>query len=319
MVRTETCGDASNCSQSVPSARRGSKSKLGPCFSRSSVYFCLHLVSPSSSAFYHNFLPTCYNPAFISCSAHTLAPRTSSERHVFPSSFFSSFLPFHYCNMSNLPRITLRPPPHRSFLSGYPGIGASSPSSSASSSDPLLTLPVVHRPAACLSGTVEVRLPVTKGGGGVKARWLRVELEKIESVPSPSGASGQDEGKKREAKYVELIGSGPGTLWEAGKGKEGMIKGGEEEAAQEVVKESPRKGRFKSIVGKKGSGPSRAEEEEEEDGWEAIPEVSRPNERGNAELIRRTNRGTTSLVSRCLRVFLLPPRSTRSPTEFPTN
>lgn len=100
-------------------------------------------------------------------------------------------------------------------------------------------------------------------------------MEKIESVPSPSGQP-EGEGKKREAKYVELIGSGPGTLWEAGKGKGMMLKGLEvdEGEEQEKAKESPRKGagRFKSMVIKKGGN---AAEEEEEDGWESIPEVSR--------------------------------------------
>ncbi|PWZ01979.1 hypothetical protein BCV70DRAFT_235625 [Testicularia cyperi] len=81
------------------------------------------------------------------------------------------------------PKLILRPPPHRDFVQGFPGIaGAGS------------------RPPAHVAGTVEVRL----GTKGLKAAWLRIELRKLETLPG--GES-----------WGELIGRGPIDVWTATK------------------------------------------------------------------------------------------------------
>ncbi|WFD45247.1 hypothetical protein MPSI1_003926 [Malassezia psittaci] len=79
------------------------------------------------------------------------------------------------------PRIQLRPPPNRGFLQGYPGIPASE-----------------TRPAAHLSGIIVVHANTP----AVEAAWLRVEMAKIESLPT--GES-----------WTELIGEGPMDVWAA--------------------------------------------------------------------------------------------------------
>lgn len=81
------------------------------------------------------------------------------------------------------PKLTLRPPPHREFIQGFPGIVGSS-----------------TRPPAHVAGTVEVRL----GTKGLKAAWLRIELRKLETLPG--GES-----------WGELIGRGPIDVWSARK------------------------------------------------------------------------------------------------------
>ncbi|GAA5989635.1 hypothetical protein JCM11641_002908 [Rhodosporidiobolus odoratus] len=161
------------------------------------------------------------------------------------------------------PRITLRPPPHRDFLTGYPGIPASDPATSAQpSGDPLFSLPVVLRPQAHLSGTVEIRSPPK--GPAVRARWLSVELEKIEAVPpAPNSAHQAENGKKdgngakKENRFVELIGTGPNKLWEAG--ADGQIT---------RTTKSVRKKGFN--VFKKG------DEDEDEEGFDIIPDGNYP-------------------------------------------
>lgn len=77
-------------------------------------------------------------------------------------------------------KLTLRPPPHRNFIQGYPGIPAG-----------------LNRPSAHVAGSVEVRL----GGKGLKASWLRIELRKIESTATEN--------------WGELIGRGPIEVWTA--------------------------------------------------------------------------------------------------------
>lgn len=79
--------------------------------------------------------------------------------------------------MTSQAKVTVRPLPHLDFVLGYPGIPASSQAS---------------RNAAHISGNIEVRL----GNKGLKAKWLRVELRKLESA-----AGGENWG--------ELIGKGP--------------------------------------------------------------------------------------------------------------
>ncbi|TKY88374.1 hypothetical protein EX895_002726 [Sporisorium graminicola] len=81
------------------------------------------------------------------------------------------------------PKLTLRPPPHREFIQGFPGIVGSN-----------------TRPPAHIAGTVEVRL----GTKGLKAAWLRIELRKLETLPG--GES-----------WGELIGKGPIDVWSARK------------------------------------------------------------------------------------------------------
>ncbi|BGP58709.1 hypothetical protein JCM8202v2_006386 [Rhodotorula sphaerocarpa] len=128
------------------------------------------------------------------------------------------------------PRITLRPPPHRDYLQGHPGIPAYSPPSHAGSAsaapfvlpqDPLITLPHVDRPQATLSGTVEIRwsaTPSANAGTPLRAKWLSVELEKIEVIPPEQEGRGRESGGGADSKFVELIGTGPSKLWEAGAG-----------------------------------------------------------------------------------------------------
>lgn len=125
---------------------------------------------------------------------------------------------------------TLRPPPHRDYLQGHPGIPAYSPPSHAGSAsaapfvlpqDPLITLPHVDRPQATLSGTVEIRwcaTPSANGGTPLRAKWLSVELEKIEVIPPEEEGRGRESDGGADSKFVELIGTGPSRLWEAGIG-----------------------------------------------------------------------------------------------------
>ncbi|GAA6052552.1 hypothetical protein JCM3770_003239 [Rhodotorula araucariae] len=172
--------------------------------------------------------------------------------------------------MSNQqPRITLRPPPHRDYLQGYPGIPASDPSTEPPPTpDPLLPLPHVLRPQAHLSGTVEVRSPAK---GPIRARWLSVELEKIETVPAPPGDPVTGKGKsadptKREGRYVELIGVGPNKLWEAGD-SEGT------DVPKSLVIDSPRKKGLKGVFSK---SKAPAHDEDDEDGFGFIPDGNYP-------------------------------------------
>lgn len=82
---------------------------------------------------------------------------------------------------SHQAKLTLRAPPHRDFIQGFPGI------------------PAGHgRAAAAIKGNVEVRL----GGKGFKASWLRIELRKLETTPSGEN-------------WGELIGRGPIEVWSA--------------------------------------------------------------------------------------------------------
>ncbi|KAG8886482.1 hypothetical protein FRB97_002993 [Tulasnella sp. 331] len=87
--------------------------------------------------------------------------------------------------MASQAKLTLRPPPNVEFVQGFPGI------------PPLLP----DRPPACVKGAVEVRL----GGGPVKAKWIKVELRKIETLPGGGQAN----------TYVELIGESPLIVWQS--------------------------------------------------------------------------------------------------------
>lgn len=82
---------------------------------------------------------------------------------------------------SSQAKLTLRAPPHRQFIQGWPGIPEGQ-----------------GRPAAHIAGSVEVRL----GTKGLRASWLRIELRKLEMTPSGEN-------------WGELIGRGPMEVWKA--------------------------------------------------------------------------------------------------------
>ncbi|KAI6043324.1 hypothetical protein EDC04DRAFT_2652439 [Pisolithus marmoratus] len=86
--------------------------------------------------------------------------------------------------MSNV-RIALQPPPNVDFVVGYPGIPPGAP----------------DRPQAAVKGAVEVRV----GPQGAKAKWVRVELKKIETLPGGGQANS----------YYDHIGSSPIILWQS--------------------------------------------------------------------------------------------------------
>ncbi|KAN0107025.1 hypothetical protein V8E52_010533, partial [Russula decolorans] len=77
---------------------------------------------------------------------------------------------------------TLRPPPNIDFVQGYPGIPPGAP----------------DRPQAAVKGAIEVRL----GPQGVKAKYVRVELRKIETIPGVPPNS-----------YYDFVGQSPVNLW----------------------------------------------------------------------------------------------------------
>ncbi|KAL5529184.1 hypothetical protein ACEPAG_5158 [Sanghuangporus baumii] len=81
-------------------------------------------------------------------------------------------------------RITLRPPPNVDFVEGYPGIPAGR-----------------DRPHAEVKGTIEVRLP----DQNTKAKWVRIELVKFETLP----------GGGNHNVYMDHVGSSPVKVWAA--------------------------------------------------------------------------------------------------------
>ncbi|KAJ2919891.1 hypothetical protein MD484_g614, partial [Candolleomyces efflorescens] len=86
--------------------------------------------------------------------------------------------------MSNI-TIELRPPPNVDFVHGFPGIPPSGQ----------------ERPQATVKGAIEVRVsPPT----GIKAKWVRIELRKVEVLP-PGGEANL---------YWDCIGT-PVNLWQA--------------------------------------------------------------------------------------------------------
>ncbi|KAJ4478204.1 hypothetical protein J3R30DRAFT_3290526 [Lentinula aciculospora] len=80
---------------------------------------------------------------------------------------------------------TLRPPPNVDFVHGYPGI----PPGAA------------DRPQAAVKGAIEVRA----GPQGVKAKWVRVELRKVETLP----------GGGMQNTFYDFVGPSPVTIWTA--------------------------------------------------------------------------------------------------------
>ena len=95
--------------------------------------------------------------------------------------------------MAQPARLSLRAPPHLPFIQGWPGIPESSTPS---------------RKASTIDGSLEVRIGQTT----IKAKWLRVELRKYESLPPGFPTSSQGE-------TWEHVGD-ISTLWSAPQGKE---------------------------------------------------------------------------------------------------
>ncbi|KAG1731948.1 hypothetical protein EDB19DRAFT_1912328 [Suillus lakei] len=82
-------------------------------------------------------------------------------------------------------KIALQPPPNVDFVVGYPGIPPAAK----------------DRPQAAVKGAVEVRV----GPQGVKSKWVRVELKKIETLP----------GGGQTNSYFDFVGSSPINLWQS--------------------------------------------------------------------------------------------------------
>ncbi|KAF8912235.1 hypothetical protein CPB84DRAFT_1841909 [Gymnopilus junonius] len=79
-------------------------------------------------------------------------------------------------------KINLQPPPNVDFVTGYPGIP-----------------PGHDRPQAAVKGAIEVRVPPQ----GVKAKWVRIELRKVETLPGGGPAS----------TFYDFVGPSPVNLW----------------------------------------------------------------------------------------------------------
>ncbi|KIY70533.1 hypothetical protein CYLTODRAFT_408767 [Cylindrobasidium torrendii FP15055 ss-10] len=82
-------------------------------------------------------------------------------------------------------RSTLRQPPNVEFVHGYPGIPSGGP----------------DRPQAAVKGAVEVR---ATSPAGVRSKWLRVELRKVETIPG-SGSN----------TFYDYVGPSPVDIWRA--------------------------------------------------------------------------------------------------------
>ncbi|EIW74023.1 hypothetical protein CONPUDRAFT_170398 [Coniophora puteana RWD-64-598 SS2] len=82
-------------------------------------------------------------------------------------------------------KIELQAPPNADYVVGYPGIPAGTQ----------------DRPQSAVKGTVEIR----SGPQGVKAKWVRIELKKIESLPGGGQANS----------YFDFVGSSPINLWQS--------------------------------------------------------------------------------------------------------
>lgn len=82
-------------------------------------------------------------------------------------------------------KLTLRPPPNVEFVSGYPGIPPSAP----------------DRPQAAVKGTLELRV----GPQGIKTKWVRIELRKVETLP----------GGGQVNTFYDFVGQSPINLWQS--------------------------------------------------------------------------------------------------------
>lgn len=83
------------------------------------------------------------------------------------------------------PRLTLRPPPNIEFVQGYPGIPPGAP----------------DRPQAAVKGTIELRVAPE----GVKAKWVRIELRKVEVLPGGGVAN----------TFFDFVGQSPINVWQS--------------------------------------------------------------------------------------------------------
>ncbi|THH01654.1 hypothetical protein EW026_g1078 [Hermanssonia centrifuga] len=83
-------------------------------------------------------------------------------------------------------KLTLRPPPNIDFVQGYPGIPPGAP----------------DRPQAAVKGAIEVRV----GPQGIKAKWVRIELRKVETLPG-GGVTNT---------FFDFVGQSPINLWQSG-------------------------------------------------------------------------------------------------------
>ncbi|KAL6300503.1 hypothetical protein BKA93DRAFT_511906 [Sparassis latifolia] len=83
-------------------------------------------------------------------------------------------------------KLTLRPPPNIDFVQGYPGIPPGPP----------------DRPQAAVKGAIEVRV----GPQGVKAKWVRIELRKVETLPGGGVAN----------TFFDPVGQSPINVWQSG-------------------------------------------------------------------------------------------------------
>ncbi|PPQ78439.1 hypothetical protein CVT25_011884 [Psilocybe cyanescens] len=79
-------------------------------------------------------------------------------------------------------KLNLQPPPNVDFVTGYPGIP-----------------PGQDRPQASVRGAIEVRVTPQ----GVKAKWVRVELRKVETLPGGGPAN----------TFYDFVGPSPVNLW----------------------------------------------------------------------------------------------------------
>ncbi|KAH9952060.1 hypothetical protein B0H21DRAFT_11849 [Amylocystis lapponica] len=82
-------------------------------------------------------------------------------------------------------KLTLRPPPNIEFVQGYPGIPPGAP----------------DRPQAAVKGAIEVRV----GPQGVKAKWVRIELRKVETLPGGGLAN----------TFFDFVGQSPISVWQS--------------------------------------------------------------------------------------------------------
>ncbi|KAK8853104.1 hypothetical protein IAR55_003805 [Kwoniella newhampshirensis] len=96
--------------------------------------------------------------------------------------------------MSHPARLSLRAPPHLPFIQGFPGIP-----------------PAPNRKPAGVHGTLELRV----GNQPVKAKWVRVELRKHESLPPGFPSPASSSGAETTWEHVGSI----QTLWKPGEGE----------------------------------------------------------------------------------------------------
>ncbi|KAK0211318.1 hypothetical protein DFS33DRAFT_1379268 [Desarmillaria ectypa] len=85
-------------------------------------------------------------------------------------------------------KLTLRQPPNVEFVHGYPGIPSGG----------------TDRPQAAVKGAIEVRV----GPQGVKVKWIRVELRKVEQIPMIGGNT-------VENIFFDCVGPSPVNVWTA--------------------------------------------------------------------------------------------------------